>query len=59
MSHQIVAVDGIDMIGLHNGLYRISFYVLGADGAPRRNVELVVGLEPLKEVVKALQQLSA
>lgn len=52
-----VVVDGIETIGLHNGLYRIRFYTLDAKGAPQPAVEIVAMAETLQQVIKGLQQI--
>lgn len=52
-----VVIDGIETIGLHNGLYRISFYALDAKGQPKPAVEIVAGADTMAEVLKGLQQL--
>jgi hypothetical protein len=58
MTPATFVVDGIETIGLHNNLYRIAFFTLGAQGKPQTSVELVLGAGPLKEVIKAVQRLS-
>ncbi len=58
MDANTFVVDGIETIGLHNGLYRVAFFSLGANGKPQKSVELVLGQGPLKEVLKALQRLT-
>jgi hypothetical protein len=58
MDQNMFIVDGIETIGLHNNLYRIAFFALGANGKPQQKVELVLAAGPMKEVVKALQRLA-
>jgi hypothetical protein len=54
--HPNVVVDGIETIGLHNGLYRIRFYMLDAKGQPTPAVELVAMAETWQQIQKALSQ---
>lgn len=55
MSNNIsVVVDGIEAIGLHNGLYRIRFYTLDAKGAPSPTVELVAAVDTVVQIQKGL-----
>lgn len=57
MAHQSVVVDGIETIGLHNGLYRIRLYVLDAKGQPETTVELVAAYETVQQIQKGLGQI--
>ena len=54
-----VVVDGIETIGLHNGLYRIRFYTLDAKGQPAPAVELVAMRETVVQIQQGLAQIKA
>jgi hypothetical protein len=52
-----VVVDGIETIGLHNGLYRIRLFVLDAKGQPMPAVELVAGASTVQQIHRGLSQI--
>lgn len=52
----IIVVDGIQTIGVHNGLCRIRFYTLDASGQPTPAVELVAAMETIGQIQKGLAQ---
>ena len=52
-----IVVDGIETIGLHNGLYRIRFFALDAKGQPSPVVELVAGNETIQQIRQGLSQI--
>lgn len=59
MSDQkIVVVDGIETIGLHNGLYRIRFYMLNATGQPVPAVELIAASSTVASIKDGLAGLN-
>lgn len=47
-------VDAIRSIGVHNGVARIEFLRLSADGKPTGAVELLIPLTQLKGIVEGL-----
>ena len=51
----VVVVDGIQTVGVHNGIARVQFMRLGADGKPAPAVEL---LSPVIQVSAISQGLA-
>lgn len=49
-----VLVDGINSIGVHNGVVRIRFFQLSADGRPEIVLELQVPQNQVKAIVDGL-----
>ena len=47
-------VDGIKVIGLHNGVARVQFFQLGAEGKPGTAVELAIPLAQGKAIGEAI-----
>ena len=52
-----IVVDGIETIGLHNGLFRIRLFVLDASGRPTPAVELVAGASTVRQIQQGLSQI--
>ena len=53
---QTYLVDGIKSIGTHNGIVRIQFFRLNADGQPSPAVELAVSTQQIKGIADAIQR---
>ena len=53
-----IVVDGIETIGLHNGLYRIRFYMLDATGQPVPAVELIAASSTVASIRDGLAGLN-
>lgn len=55
---KMVVVDGIETIGLHNGLFRIRFYLLDATGQPVPAVELIAASSTVASIRDGLAGLN-
>ena len=49
-----IIVDGIQTVGVHNGVARVQFIRLGADGKPVPAVELLIPLVQLSAILQGL-----
>ena len=54
----VVFVDGIQSMGVHNGVVRIRFIRLGTDGNPAASVELLVPLVQVKSIIEGLNKVA-
>ena len=57
MAAESIAVDGIQTAGVHNGIARIQFMRLGADGKPIPVLELLVPVSQLAAIAQGLGKL--
>jgi len=53
---QAVIVDGIQTVGVHNGVARVQFMRLGADGKPVPAVELLIPVNQISAIVQGLSK---
>ena len=53
-----VVVDGIQTVGVHNGIARVQFMRLGADGKPVPAVELLIPINQVSAIVQGLSKAS-
>jgi hypothetical protein len=49
-----VIVDGIQSVGVHNGIARVQFIRLGADGRPVPAVELLIPVNQVSAIAQGL-----
>lgn len=54
----VVIVDGIQTVGVHNGIARVQFMRLGADGKPTPAVELLIPVNQVNAIVQGLSKAS-
>lgn len=52
----VIFCDAVKTLGVHNGIVRISLIRLNPEGQPIPAVELMLPVEQLKNLIKALQQ---
>ena len=50
----VVVVDGIQTVGVHNGIARVQFMRLGADGRPAPAVELLIPVNQVSAIAQGL-----
>ncbi|OGA74822.1 MAG: hypothetical protein A3G81_16865 [Betaproteobacteria bacterium RIFCSPLOWO2_12_FULL_65_14] len=53
-----IIVDGIQTVGVHNGVARVKFIRLGADGKPVPAVELLIPVAQLNAIVQGLGKIA-
>ena len=53
----VVVVDGIQTVGVHNGIARVQFIRLGADGRPVPAVELLIPVNQASAIVQGLSKI--
>ena len=56
--NEVVFVDGIQALAVHNGVARIKLIRLGADGKPAATLELLVPTKQVKSIVEGLNKLA-
>ena len=52
-----IAVDGIQTVGVHNGIARVQFMRLGADGKPVPTVELLIPVNQVTAISHGLSKI--
>lgn len=52
-----VFVDGVSSVATHNGVHRITFFRLAADGKPHPEVELIIPASATNPIIDALGKL--
>ena len=55
----VIFCDAVKTLGVHNGIVRISLIRLNAEGHAIPAVELMLPMDQLKNLVKALQQVKS
>ena len=50
----LIVVDGIQSIGVHNGIARVVLMRLGADGKPDAAVELCISVNQIAQIAQGL-----
>ena len=53
----VVAVDGIQTVGVHNGIARVQFMRLGADGKPVPAIELLIPVNQVSAIAQGLSKI--
>jgi hypothetical protein len=51
-------VDAIRSIGVHNGVARVEFLRLSADGTPASAVELLIPIPQIKDILDGLSKVA-
>lgn len=57
MEKEVIFIDGIHSIGVHNNVVRISFFRLNPVGHPEVVLELNIPLKQVKEIIQALTKI--
>ena len=56
-SNPSIIVDGIQTVGVHNGIARVQFIRLGPDGKPIPAVELLIPVNQAGQIVQGLAKI--
>jgi hypothetical protein len=54
--NEVIFVDVIQSVGVHNGVARIKFARLGTDGKPVASLELLVPTRQVKSIIEGLNK---
>ena len=57
MKEKRILLDGVNSVGVHNGIVRVRFFQLLANGQTETVVELQIPLNQIKAIIEALTKI--